>query len=290
MTTIRVGGVPEHFNLPWHLCIEEGDFKYEDIEIIWRDFPDGTGAMNQALRNEEIDIAIILTEGIVKDITAGNPSRIIQEYIASPLIWGVHVAPHSPYQNIDGLVGTTAAISRQGSGSQLMAYVNAKNHGWELDTLRFEIVGDIDGAVEALNQDNAHYFMWERFTTKPLVDNGTFRRVGDCPTPWPCFVVAARSEFLQVREHEVKKMLGVVNAKSAAFKEIPGIEETLASRYDQKPEDIKQWLDITSWSQDQLTNEDLNKVQDTLLDLNLITRKLSVSNIIYNLEASNKQE
>ncbi|HBO30887.1 MAG TPA: ABC transporter substrate-binding protein, partial [Leeuwenhoekiella sp.] len=26
MTTIRIGGVPEHFNLPIHLCIEEGLF------------------------------------------------------------------------------------------------------------------------------------------------------------------------------------------------------------------------------------------------------------------------
>nr|WP_317130383.1 hypothetical protein [Antarcticibacterium arcticum] len=84
MTTIRVGGVPEHFNLPWHLCIEEGDFEYEKINLEWIEFPDGTGAMNKALRNGEIDVAIILTEGIIKDITAGNPSKIIQTYIDSP--------------------------------------------------------------------------------------------------------------------------------------------------------------------------------------------------------------
>ena len=28
--------------------------------------------------------------------------------------------------------------------------------------------------------------------TKPLVDNGIFRRIADCPTPWPCFVIAVR--------------------------------------------------------------------------------------------------
>ena len=31
MTTIKIAGVPEHFNLPWHLCIENGEFKAEDI-------------------------------------------------------------------------------------------------------------------------------------------------------------------------------------------------------------------------------------------------------------------
>lgn len=286
MTTIRVGGVPEHFNLPWHLCMEEGDFEYENIQIKWRDFPDGTGAMNKALRNEEIDIAIILTEGIIKDIAAGNPSRIIQTYIESPLIWGIHVAAKSPFTNLKELEGTTAAISREGSGSQLMAYVNAKNLGWDPDALKFRIVGDIDGAVEALTSDSAQYFMWERFTTKPLVDNKIFRRVGDCPTPWPCFVIAGREDFLKENEHQVEKMLGVINAKSASFKEIPRIEKILASRYNQTEKDIIDWMDLTSWSQHQMTDEELNNVQDELQELNLIPQKLPVSNFIYNLENS----
>jgi hypothetical protein len=52
------------------------------------------------------------------------------------------------------------AISRQGSGSQLMAYVNAHNHGWKTDNLQFEIVKTQLRTVEALN--NGDYFMWER--------------------------------------------------------------------------------------------------------------------------------
>ena len=36
--------------------------------------------------------------------------------------------------------------------------------------------------------------MWEKFTTKPLVDTNTFRHIGDCPSPWPCFVIAVREE------------------------------------------------------------------------------------------------
>lgn len=284
MTTIRVGGVPEHFNLPWHLCIEEGDFEYEDINLVWRDFPDGTGAMNKALRNGEIDVAIILTEGIIKDITAGNPSRIIQTYIDSPLVWGIHVAAHSSYHKMEDLEGSKVAISREGSGSQLMAYVNAKKMGWDPEALKFEIIGDIEGAVNALNRDTAHYFMWELFTTKPLVDQGVFRRIGECPTPWPCFLVAAREDFIKNHEHALAKMLGVVNAKSASFKEIPGIERILAHRYGQKREDIVTWLDSTSWSEHQFTDEELHHVQDTLIDLNLIPHRLSASNIIYNLE------
>lgn len=284
MKTIRVGGVPEHFNLPWHLCREEGGFEEEDINLEWKDFPDGTGAMNKALRNKEIDVAVILTEGIVKDITAGNPSRIIQKYIASPLVWGIHVAYNSTFVHLDDLENTTAAISRPGSGSQLMAYVNAEKEGWDTDQLKFEVIGDIKGAVEALEKDRAQYFMWEHFTTKPLVDKKIFRRVADCPTPWPCFVVAARQEFIEENEATLLKMLEVVNARSAGVKELPNVTNIFSSRYDQKPEDIEKWLEITSWSREPLTGEELQKVQDTLYQLKLIEEKKPASEIIYTLD------
>ena len=32
MKTIRIGGVPEHFNLPWHLAMEEGNFEKENCK------------------------------------------------------------------------------------------------------------------------------------------------------------------------------------------------------------------------------------------------------------------
>ncbi len=284
MKKIRVGGVPEHFNLPWHLCIEEGDFQYENIEVEWIDFPDGTGAMNKALRNDEIDVAIILTEGIIKDISAGNPSRIIQSYIETPLIWGIHVNPDSEYSNIGDLEGTTAAISREGSGSHLMAYVNAANTGWDINDIKFEIVGDIQGAIEAIKNNEAQYFMWEKYTTKPWVDKGIFRRIGECPTPWSCFVIAAREEFIHGNEHDLAKMLGVVNAKSASFKEIPFIEESLSSKYGIEIEDIVTWLNITAWSQHQLSADELAKVQTSLEKLSLIPNNLPASQFLYDLD------
>ncbi len=283
MRTLRVGGVPEHFNLPWHLAIEDGDFEYDHLSIEWIDFPGGTGAMNAALRNNEIDVAIILTEGIVKDIIAGNPSKIVQTYVHSPLIWGIHVDAKSSFQTVADLENKKAAISRMGSGSHLMAYINAQNQHWDTKTLDFELVGDINGAINALSEDAAQYFMWERFTTKPLVDKGVFRRVGNCPTPWPCFVIAVREEVLGNQRDAVREMLKVINTKTISFKEIPDVEKLLATRYDQKLEDIKEWLEITSWSESQLTSEEIEKVQSNLKTLNLIPEKLPASKLIYNL-------
>ncbi|TDN89374.1 ABC-type nitrate/sulfonate/bicarbonate transport system substrate-binding protein [Salegentibacter sp. 24] len=283
MKTIKVGGVPEHFNLPWHLCIEEKRFETRGLNVIWKDFPGGTGAMNKALRSGEIDVAVILTEGILKDIISGNESKIVQSYIGSPLIWGIHVAAGSKFKSVEELKNTRAAISRKGSGSHLMAYVNAQNHQWGIDDLQFEIVKDLNGAVKALSQDNAQYFMWEHFTTKPLVDNHTFRRLADCPTPWSCFVIAARNESLKNDSERLKIMLEILNRETRRFKDLPKIAEKIAEKYDQRIEDIQNWLNITHWSQEQITDNEIEKVQDKLLELNLISKKQPSSEFIYNL-------
>ena len=280
MKTIKIAGVPEHFNLPWHLAIENGDFEKENIDLQWTDVPEGTGKMCQMLRECETDIAVILTEGIVKDIVAGNPSKIVQVYVESPLIWGIHVAANSNYKTLADLENKKVAISRLGSGSQLMAYVNADNQGWKTDNLEFEIVNTIDGAVEALTNGTADYFMWERFMTKPLVDKGVFRRIADCPTPWPCFVIAVREEVLENNPVLISKILAIINQTTEDFKDIPSIDKTLALNYHQKIEDIQEWLSLTQWSQKPLSTEMLNKVQNQLFQLKIIDKKGTFEDIV----------
>jgi ABC-type nitrate/sulfonate/bicarbonate transport system substrate-binding protein len=280
MTTIKIAGVPEHFNLPWHLAIESGDFEKENIDLQWTDVPEGTGKMCQMLRDGETDIAVILTEGIVKDIVAGNPSKIVQIYVESPLIWGIHVAANSNYKILADVENTKVAISRLGSGSQLMAYVNADNQGWKTDNLQFEIVNTIDGAVEALTNGTADYFMWERFMTKPLVDKGIFRRIADCPTPWPCFVIAVHEEVLEKNPAIISKILAIINQTTQEFKDIPSIDKTLALNYHQKVEDIQEWLSLTHWSQKSLSAEMLNKVQNQLFQLKIIDKKGTFEDIV----------
>jgi ABC-type nitrate/sulfonate/bicarbonate transport system substrate-binding protein len=232
------------------------------------------------LRSGETDIAVILTEGIVKDIVAGNPSKIVQVYVDSPLFWGIHVAAASKFKAIADLKNTKAAISRLGSGSQLMAYVNAHQQDWNTETLQFEIVNTIDGAVTALTNGTADYFMWEHFMTKPLVDQGIFRNLGDCPTPWPCFVIAVRDEILEKYPEQIKTVLEVINQTTSEFKDIPSIDKTLASKYHQKISDIQQWLSLTEWSQKPMEATVLNNVQNQLLELALIDKKGTFAEIV----------
>jgi len=280
MKHIKIAGVPEHFNLPWHLCIENGEFEAVGIDLQWTDVPEGTGKMCQMLRDGETDIAVILSEGIVKDINAGNASKIVQVYVESPLIWGIHVAAKSNFKTLSDLENKKVAISRLGSGSQLMAYVNANNQGWNTENLQFEIVNTIDGAVESLTKGESDYFMWERFMTKPLVDKGIFRRIDDCPTPWPCFVIAVREEILKKHPNAIAQILEIINITTQEFKEIPSIDRTLATKYHQKIEDIQEWLRLTEWSQKPLSEKMLNKIQNQLFDLKIIEKKGTFAELV----------
>ena len=236
--------------------------------------------MNQMLADQETDLAIILTEGIIKGITDGNPSKIAQEYISTPLLWGIHVAANSSYKTLSGLKGSKAAISRFGSGSHLMAYIKGQNEHWNTDDLKFEVIQNLQGAVTALTEGSADYFMWEHFTTKPLVDNGIFRNIGDCPTPWPCFVIATTNAFAEENAGTLKHILEVINLYTQEFKLIPSINRTLANAYIQNLEDINAWLAITRWGQQQMSKETVEKVQNTLLQLGLIDHKLAVHQLL----------
>ena len=284
MKQINIGGVPEHFNLAWYLGLKNGEYKAENINLRWKDYFGGTGAMCKGLRDGDIDMAVILTEGIIKDIIAGNKSKIVQTFVQTPLIWGIHVAANSNYNAINELKGTKAAISRYGSGSHLMAYINAQNNEWNLETdLDFEVIKNLDGAVEGLTAGKADYFMWEKFTTKPLVDDGVFKRVGNCPSPWPCFVIAVREDFLKSNEDDVKTILNIVNTTTAEFKDIPSIDKMIANRYEQELEDVQEWLGLTEWSQELIDEETIKNVQEQLLALNIIPEKWDYKDLTHKL-------
>ena len=281
MIKVNIGGVPEHFNFAWYLTLKNGEYKKEGINLRWHDYYGGTGDMCKGLRSGELDIAVILTEGIIKDIIAGNPSKIVQTFVSTPLVWGIHVSNESRFQTIEELKGTIAAISRFGSGSHLMAFVNAEQYNWhQHEDLHFKVVENLSGAIEGLTNGEADYFMWEKFTTKPLVDNGTFRRIGDCPSPWPCFVIAVREEFIRNKNRELQTILKIINNTTINFKSTPFIGETIADRYDIKLNDVLEWLSITEWSQSIIDQQTVKIIQEKLQKLDIIQKKAKYSELI----------
>lgn len=244
---LRVGGVPEHFNLPWHLAQENDAFAKSDLDVEYIDFPGGTGAMTRGLTDDEIDLALVLSEGAVANVLQGNAIKIVKVYVQSPLIWGIHVDADSDYHDIGDIRDRRYAISRRGSGSHLMAIVDAAERGWDTDKMEFVIVGGLAGARTALSNGEADAFLWERFMTQPYVDNGEFRRIGDRSVPWPAFVVAVREDVLAQRRDDIRRMLEIVDTECQELMENPKAVRLISTRYNLDPSETQAWFDHVRW-------------------------------------------
>jgi ABC-type nitrate/sulfonate/bicarbonate transport system substrate-binding protein len=283
LKTVNVGGVPEHFNLAWHLAIERGDFLNQGIEINWQDVPGGTGAMCAKLRNGELDIAIALTEGIIADIMDGNPSKIVQFYVNSPLKWGVYTGKNSGIKDLNNIENLRYAISRFKSGSHLMAYINADRLNTTVNENNFVVVGNLNGARKALANNDADLFMWEKFTTKPYVDNGEFKMLGECSTPWPCFVVVVRNEFLMQNEQLLKTILNIVNQSCLTLKynDVEAVD-LIAWRYQLKLADALQLFSELEYAYSpQIDEIQFTSILNDLKKLNIIQRIPALEEICY---------
>ena len=116
--------------------------------------------------------------------------------------------------------------------------------------------------------------------TQPLVNSGIFRRIADCPTPWPCFVIAVRNEFLENNPNVIEQILEIINTTTEEFKIIPSIDRTLASKYNQEVEAIQEWLKLTKWSQKQMNTQTFDKIIEQLLKLQIIEKKVSKEMIL----------
>ena len=266
MTNLRVGGVPEHFNLPWHLGMEHDHFTKHDVHLDWITYAGGTGAMTKALRNDEVDICILLTEGIVTDIANGNPSRIIGGYINTPLIWGVHTSNKNPLNRYGEIFDKRYAISRFGSGSHLMAIVDAHTKGKSIGKEQFEVIKNLNGALPSLSERSSDVFYWEKFTTKPYVDSGQLKRIGEFITPWPCFQIAARQEVIEKHPEALRSVLKSIYFISQQFMNSLDAVEQVSKRYNLELADAEQWFFCTEWSTQSAVSQKM--IQNVVYTLN----------------------
>lgn len=279
---IRIGGVPEHFNLPWHLGMEHDHFKKHGVRLEWTTFKGGTGAMTKALREDEVDLCILLTEGIVADIAKANPSKIIGGYVNTPLIWGVHTGAGNELERYGQIYDKTYAISRFGSGSHLMAKVDAFSKGHQLKDEQFEVVRNLDGALESLKGKQSDVFYWEKFTTKPYVDGGELKRIGEYVTPWPCFQIAATNKILESNSDAVHAVLKSIYFIADQFMNSWDAVEQVAKRYELQLEDAEQWFFCTEWAtQSKVSKKMLQNVVYTLKLTGVIDRDLAYEELVH---------
>lgn len=268
MSMLRIGGVAEHYNLPWHLLQESGKLENIGVELRWKDCPGGTGEMTNLLNKDQLDMAVLLTEGMVADKLKGSKTRILKVFVKSKLEWGVHVSKKdsTPLTQKNQI---TFAISRLGSGSHHMALLYAQQQGITSDKIVFKEVGSIDGAMDAFKNDEADAFLWERFTTEPYCDEHNLKRADSIHTPWPCFVIAVRPDYYETNRQEVSSLLVELFKQASDLKGNPSAVEIIADRYDLSEERVAHWFENVEWGNgEDLSEADVENVVNNLKGFN----------------------
>ncbi len=241
--------------------------------------------MIQAIKNDELDVAILLTEGAISGISRSANYKIVSFYTDSPIIWGIHVPADSDITDVNEIYHHRYAISRYGSGSHLMPYVHARQKDWPVHKLQFRVINNLDGARMAFREDKADVFFWEKFTTKPYVDNGEFRRIGECPTPWSCFVVVASHQTLTLHADKVKLLLEETFKQAQKLYNDPERVAIISKQFDLLPEDVEEWLSYTRWGRKiELKKDVLVETTDTLKDLGLVYQKFNPEDLYHEFE------
>jgi len=226
------------------------------------------------LRNGEVDLAVLVTEGAVRDILRGNPGRIVGAYVDTPLTWGVHVGTSSAITSPEQLKGVTFAISRLNSGSHLAAMAYAQAHGWTPKEAELLVVNDLAGAVERLKSPEPIAFLWEKYTTKHLVDGGTFRRLDEYRSAWPSFVIVATEAVLAEHPKELQRVLKVIRDQAAGLMQKKTAPEIIAQRYKMSLEDAREWFVGVKWNTDGKVDADgLARVVETLLIVGMLSKE-----------------
>jgi len=217
--------------------------------------PGGTGQLIARLTNDEIDIAIALTDALISGIAKGSKAyKLVGSYVTSPLNWAVITGKSSSFNSIADLKDTTIGISRHGSGSQTMAFVMALQQGWSPTMLKFQVNNDIKGLIDSVNGGSTSAFMWEWFTTKPWLDSGEVRFIGSVPTPWPSWLIAAHPSPERAPKEAVRSFLSSLTSFVTKFDSqesrdstnVPFIQKTWGY-----PEvDVKEWMSTVKYTND----------------------------------------
>jgi ABC-type nitrate/sulfonate/bicarbonate transport system substrate-binding protein len=267
--SLRVGGVPEHFNLPWQLAAERDVFSSYDIDLSWTMYAGGTGAMTQAISNGSLDVAILLTEGFIAAASDGLEASIAKVYIDTPLVWGIYSGSQSLIQHVDTFQNKRIAISRFGSGSHLMSMIHASERREHIDTNQFEVVHSLHGGVTALCESRADLFYWEKFMTRPHVQSGEVKPVGEFSAPWSSFLIIVGNKALREKQEAVKQLLEIMNGECISFKQDTHSAIQLSKRFDMTLPEARQWLQNTQWNYNfEVSLQSLENAKSALVSVN----------------------
>lgn len=245
--SIRVGYVPEHFSTPIQFAQLHGFFQQNGLKVDLIAYPSGSGHMITSLNNNELDIAIGLTEAFVRGVadTTDVPYEIISTYVTSPLNWAVSTGVNrDDIKGVASLENKKIGVSRIGSGSYVMSYVLALEQQFKSNPpySDWPICNTFARLREAVNDKTCDAFMWEYFTTKKYYEtpHKELKMVGNIYTPWPSWVVVRNKTLTDQQTRSFMKALdqGIHYFKDHQEEAVEYIYKNL----DYSESDAREWL------------------------------------------------
>ena len=227
--------------------MEQGRFAQAGIDLQWHTVPEGTGRMCRMLRDDELDMAVLVTEGAVRDILNGGPHRIVSTFVESPLPWGVHVPTRSDIREASQLKGVPFAISRPGSGSHIMAMLYAERLGWRPGPDDLVVVHNMEGAAARMAEGDPVIFLWETYVTSRYVEAGVMRRVDEVRGDWPGFVIVAREAFARPHPGAIREALAVLDRAVSGLDLSAHTVELVMQNAGFREELAREWLGHVRW-------------------------------------------
>ena len=271
---VRIAGVPEPYNLPWHLAMEKDAFEAAGIDLQWHTVHEGTGRMCRMLRDDELDMAVLVAEGAVCDILNGGPIRVVSTFVDSPLPWGVHVPAHSDLHRPEDLQGVPYAISRSGSGSHIMAMLHAESLGWRPEERDMEVVHNMTGAAARMSKGSPIIFLWEQFVTARYVDAGVMRCVDVVRGDWPGFVIVAREDYIREQAATMEEVLVLLAREVADLRTGPHVVELVMQNAGFSEERAREWLRQVKWELGHADPASFANLMEVLRELALVPQEV----------------
>ena len=148
-------------------------------------------------------------------------------------------------------------------------------------------VGNLAGAVAALQEGRAHGLLWEIGSAQHLVDRGDFVMLSECSSQWPSFVLAVRSEMLMTFDcmDAVRNLLETMGAVCEDFQDWPGRFNLVSQKYGYRVSDARRRLSGLTWSCNNfLDDEVLDEVAFTLVAVGILEQFPSTDNMFVSLD------
>lgn len=246
--------------------------------------------MLEALDNGELDMAIVLTEGVVKHSLSNSspPSvQILGTYLDNPLPWGVHVrVDQGGLKSVsdvnEKMSHLTFGVSRMGSGSHLMAIVHASTLP-NAPLPKLKVVNTMAGARDAMVKGEIDVFLWDVTTADIYTREGVWTCVGTVSGDWPAFVFAVRSD---VSPSMLEKLVFFIDDLRTECRnmtdDIDAAVEYLRSTFTlMSEEQARHFLKIVKWNSSlEVEQKSINRVVIALVSAGIITNPQHDSSVV----------